>query len=105
MQVTGEGGSIVFVDDRRDADMAAALLVFFLQINLCSVPQPHQLVVSFRVTTQRHSLIQHHLHDTITGAWSGLNGDALWGKRGRTLKLQALTKGSSEKKKLYRRKQ
>lgn len=70
-QVAGESGTIVFIDDGCDTDAAVTQLIFLLQTDDGTIPQPDQLFISLRVvaavrlTNQRHGLFQLCLYNTI----------------------------------------
>lgn len=92
-QMTCEGGIVVVVDDRWDAQTAAPVNVSFLQTDGGAVPQPHQFLIRSAITTlQRHNRVQLHLDNTFTvNAWVGGDAHSFGEERkGRSLKSQGV---------------
>lgn len=81
LQLTGERGALILMDDRMDAHAATILLVSIVQFNHSTIPQPYQLLIvgSARENTeQRHRLLSLSL-DYPLSAWygKGINADDL----------------------------
>jgi len=97
VQMTRENCIVIFSEDRCDTHTAATLLVVIIQLDHCTIPQPHQFFISLNVaanrTCQRYSLLSFHLNSTLTiDSWGGLDIDALVEQRREMLKLSGIDK-------------